>query len=182
MNNNSETKETARRYSKGKLRYDLLPQEAIEEIVKVYTNGANKYSDFDDDGNMIYDAGFNWRKGQNWLELVACAKRHIAEFEKGEDFDPDPEMKKTLHLANACWNLMAVLTAYKTNASFDNRLHWYKRPFKKVYLDVDGCIADFEQYYLKYLNLPEHHALDWNDYRFKENDFYEPRVTGWFKR
>ncbi len=32
------------RYSKGKLRYDLFPPEALEEIVRVYTRGAEKYT------------------------------------------------------------------------------------------------------------------------------------------
>lgn len=39
----------------------------------------------------------------------------------------------------------------------------------KVWLDIDGVIADFEQYFLKYLNLPLHPPSDWEDTRFKNN-------------
>ena len=32
-------------FQDGKLRWDLLPLEEIEDIVKVYTSGANKYGE-----------------------------------------------------------------------------------------------------------------------------------------
>jgi len=38
-----------------------------------------------------------------------------------------------------------------------------------VWFDIDGVLADFEQYFLKYLNLPNHHPTEWKDERFVNN-------------
>lgn len=40
---------------------------------------------------------------------------------------------------------------------------------KGFWLDLDGVVFDFEKHFLEYLNLPTHHADDWNDPRFREN-------------
>ena len=61
---------------------------------------------------------------------------------------------------------------YKIYPEGDNRQQWFKRLFKKVYLDIDGILADFESHFLKYLKLPGYHAVDWNDPRFRDN-FYK---------
>jgi hypothetical protein len=128
-----------RRYNKGKLRYDLVSNIALKEIVKVYTKGAEKYTDYDEKGNIVYDGSNNWRKGLLWMDCIASAKRHIEQFVEGIDID---EEMKTLHLANACWNLMAIIDFYKTYPQGDNRLKRYlKQP--RIGLDIDGVLADF---------------------------------------
>ena len=45
----------AMRFNAGKLRYDLLPADALERLVGVYTIGAEKYDDR------------NWEKGFPWM-------------------------------------------------------------------------------------------------------------------
>jgi hypothetical protein len=128
-----------RRYNKGKIRYELISNIALKEIAKVYTNGAEKYTDYGENGDILYDGSNNWRKGLLWMDCIASAKRHIEQFIEGIDIDED---LKTLHLANACWNLMTIIDFYKTFPQGDNRI---KRFFKlpKIGLDVDGVIADF---------------------------------------
>ena len=156
--------EKGRRYNTGKLRYELLPTDPIKEIVKVYTNGAHKYTVYEDETGkqilgknisiedvvkrglkVIEDGADNWRKGMSWKETAACAQRHIVAFLEGEDIDPDPIMQ-TKHLANAAWNLIALLEYYKIHPEMDDRSHKYlNRP--KIGLDIDGVICDFNSAY-----------------------------------
>ena len=62
---NIEEKPGALRYDEGKIRHDLLPGHAINELAKVYTMGAKKYADH------------NWRKGMKWSRVIASLKRHL---------------------------------------------------------------------------------------------------------
>ena len=82
------------KHDQGKLRYDLEPPEAREEVIKVYTFGATKYADR------------NWEKGIKFSRNIAAAERHLAEFKKGNMMDPET---KTNHLANAIVNLSMML-------------------------------------------------------------------------
>ena len=87
---------TAEKYDEGKLRYDLLPPDALEELIRVYNLGANKYSDR------------NWEKGMDYGRIFAALQRHLWEFWKGEDRDEESNL---LHLAHAAWGCLA-LSAY----------------------------------------------------------------------
>lgn len=85
-----------------KLRWDLLPLEEIEEIVKVYTAGSKKYGDN------------NWQNLPNGLQRYKAALlRHLLEFEKGNEIDEETGCK---HLAQVAWNAIAMLwiSKYKT--------------------------------------------------------------------
>lgn len=164
----------AKRYNKGKLRYELISPTLLKELAKVYTMGAEKYTDYDDQGNIIDDGTDNWRKGQLWKENASSIIRHLEKFRDGEDYDMDwpkellDKYGPTYHLANAAWGIGCLLEFYKTHPELDNRNHWFKKPFKKVYLDIDGILADYESHFLDKLNLPTHHPTDWNDYRFRD--------------
>ena len=59
-----------------KLRWDLLPLQEIEDIVRVYTAGANKYGDN------------NWQHLDNGYQRYKAAMfRHLLEYEKGNVYD-----------------------------------------------------------------------------------------------
>lgn len=78
-----------------KLRWDLLPMEEIEDIVRVYHAGAKKY-------------GPNrWQNLEDGFERyrAACA-RHIMAYMKGERMDDETNVH---HLAAAAWNVIAML-------------------------------------------------------------------------
>lgn len=78
-----------------KLRWDLLPMEEIEDIVKVYHAGAKKYGPN------------NWQNLDNGFERYrAAAARHLMEYLKGERVDADTGC---LHLAQYAWNAIAML-------------------------------------------------------------------------
>ncbi len=164
-------KPSAKRYNKGKLRYELVPSFAMEKLVEVYTRGAHKYSVYkDSEGNIIKgadipfeeldnygnletieDGANNWRLGQDWLSSMGSVKRHIADWEKGIDIDSDPAMK-TLHLANAAWGLFSLLEFYKIHPEGDNRPHPYLNQ-PKIGLDIDEVLCNWVGDWAEYRGL-----------------------------
>lgn len=79
----------------GKLMWELLPLPLLEEVVKVYTAGAQKY-------------GVNqWQNLDNGYQRYKAAMlRHLVEYEKGNSVDADTGC---LHLAQVAWNALAML-------------------------------------------------------------------------
>lgn len=86
--------EQGRKYDGGKLRYDLVPALALEEVVKVITKGAEKYDPE------------NWKRvPEGRRRYYAAAMRHMEAWRKGEEQDEIG----THHIANAISNLMFIL-------------------------------------------------------------------------
>lgn len=135
------------RYNTGKLRYDLLEPTAIKELVKVFTKGAEKYSDR------------NWENGMAWTKMIASLKRHLAAFESGEDFDPESELS---HMGHVAWNALGLVTFMRTHPELDDRAHHYLKP-KKIGLDIDGVLADFNAGINARLGRDGHEPCDWQD-------------------
>lgn len=165
----------ARRYNKGKIRYELIPNFFKNELAKVFTMGAEKYTIRDENGNIIEDGSDNWRKGFLWKDALASVIRHLEKFDAGEDFDHDwpqeilDQYGPSLHLANAAWGISVLMESYSMHQELDNRTQWFKKPLKKVFCDLDGVLVDFEQHFLKYLNLDTTPPSDWDDARFRDN-------------
>lgn len=82
-----------------KLMWELLPLQDIEDIVKVYTEGAKKY-------------GPNkWQTLDNGYDRYKAAMlRHLVEYEKGNEFDTETGCR---HLAQVAWNAIAMLHVSK---------------------------------------------------------------------
>lgn len=76
-----------------KLRTDLIPVKALEEITKVLGHGANKYD------------SWNWKGIEKSRYYGACL-RHLFSWYKGEDNDPESGIS---HLAHAACSLMFLL-------------------------------------------------------------------------
>lgn len=162
--------EKGKRYNSGKLGYEMMPTGPIKEIIRVYSNGAHKYTVYEDEqGNKILGMDIpiedvaarklkvvesgadNWRKGMSWMKTLACAERHIAAFKEGEDIDPDPRMN-TRHLANAAWNIIAVLEFMDIRPEFDDRkLKYLSAP--NIGLDIDEVLADWVGAWVKLHNI-----------------------------
>ena len=86
--------EQGRKFDSGKLRYDLIPALAQEEVVKVVTLGAEKYDPE------------NWKRvPEGRRRYYAAAMRHMEAWRKGEKQDEIG----THHIANAISNLMFIL-------------------------------------------------------------------------
>ena len=99
-----------RKYDSGKPMYNLLPADALEEVVKVLTAGALKYNEPIDQEN--------WRLVDNpQSRYFSAAQRHIWADKRGEQIDidkvnPDGSISKgtnCYHLACAIASLMFML-------------------------------------------------------------------------
>lgn len=90
----------------GKLRYDLIPPFALEELARVFSYGAEKYG------------ARNWEAGLDWGRLFAAAQRHLWSWWAGEDADEETGIS---HLAHAAWNCLALLEFARTHPERDDR-------------------------------------------------------------
>lgn len=85
----------------GKLRWDLLPYESVEEVVKVLTYGCTKY------GNGEEFAVSNWQTVSNpRTRYFAAAMRHLVEWKTRSITDKESGYS---HLAHACANLLFLI-------------------------------------------------------------------------
>lgn len=97
----------------GKPRWDLLPVDAIREVVIVLTLGAAKYEDR------------NWEKGILYSRCYAAALRHLTAWWEREDDDPETGIN---HLAHAiCEILFALAFSLRDMKEFDDRPPLTKR-------------------------------------------------------
>lgn len=115
------------RFNKGKLRFDLVHPFAHEQMVKVLTSGAVKYTDR------------NWEKGMGWSSVIASLKRHLHAIEQGEDYDKE---SGELHAAHVACNAHFLTAYYKIYPQGDDRAHKYlTKP--KIGLDIDEVLCDW---------------------------------------
>lgn len=83
-----------RKDDQDKARFDLLPPDALWEVVRVYTFGSGKYGDR------------NWEKGIKWGRVFAAICRHLFSWWRGERCDEETGIN---HLAHAAWGCLALL-------------------------------------------------------------------------
>jgi hypothetical protein len=95
------------KFDKNKVRYDLIPGDALHELARVYTYGSIKYDDN------------NWRKGIKWCRIFGALMRHAWSFWRGEDLDQESGLP---HLAHACWACMTLLNYMSTKPELDDRV------------------------------------------------------------
>jgi hypothetical protein len=99
-------------------RYDLIPVGPLQELARLYGNGALKYDDR------------NWERGYEWGKSYAALQRHANAFWGGEDFDshqPDCDPGCTTHtgahhMAAAAWHCFVLIEFATTHPEFDNRV------------------------------------------------------------
>lgn len=115
------------RHNAGKVRFDLLPANAMLQTARVFSMGAEKYGDR------------NWELGMDWSKVTASLERHLQAFKRGEDYDKE---SGELHMAHVVANALFLLEYYKIYPQGDDRPHSYLAP-PKIALDIDGVLADF---------------------------------------
>jgi hypothetical protein len=100
-----------RKDDSGKARFDLLPPDAMDELVRVYTTGAQRYGER------------NWERGILYGRVFAAAMRHLWAWWRGERLDTESGLP---HLAHAAWNCMTLL-AYEVRGmdDYDDRPDYY---------------------------------------------------------
>ena len=82
----------------GKPRWELLPLPDLEDVVKVYTFGAEKYEPN------------SWRGLEDGFERYKAALlRHLVSFENGEELDEESGLPALAHMA---WNAIAMLAIW----------------------------------------------------------------------
>lgn len=90
------------KYDGGKIRMDLLPFDALEEISAVLTYGAKKY------------APNNWKHIDNPVERYQAAMlRHFSAYKRGEYIDPESGQS---HLGHAACCLLFLIWHEKKKA------------------------------------------------------------------
>lgn len=100
------------KHDQGKPRLELLPSDSLEEIAKVLTFGAKKYS------------AENWRKGINYSRLMGAAMRHLLAWKDGEDKDPESGLT---HLAHAGCCVLFLIWMEKNRQDLDDRFKLDKK-------------------------------------------------------
>jgi hypothetical protein len=94
---NSKEKGSGARYNDNKPDYSLIPLCTLADEARVWEYGKKKYAEW------------NWVKGMDWSIPFACALRHLAAWQRGEDNDKESGLP---HIAHAMCNLR-MLTLYK---------------------------------------------------------------------
>lgn len=104
-------------------RPDLIPAKAHLELATHYANGAEKYTERDEDGNVIHDGGNNWRLGYEWSKSIAALERHLLAFKAGEDYDePWPNGNRgSKHIIAAAWHCLTLATFMDEFPEYDDR-------------------------------------------------------------
>jgi hypothetical protein len=103
-----EFKSGAQKDVAGKLRMDLIPPETDKSYAEVLTLGASKYSDR------------NWEKGVPYMTCIASLKRHLNDFELGEDINvKDGNLYHVQHMQ--FWVNALVTFSLRNRTDLDDR-------------------------------------------------------------
>jgi len=95
-----------KKHDQDKIRMELLPWPALEEIAKVLTFGAKKYDDW------------NWAKGMSWSRLLGAILRHFCAWARGDSIDKETGLS---HLAHIGCCVLFLLTYEKEQLGVDDR-------------------------------------------------------------
>ena len=91
----------------GKRRWELIPVDALEEIIKVLEHGAVKYDDH------------NWSRGAAWSRYWSATMRHVTAWWWGESNDEETGLS---HLAHAGCCIIFLLAYELRDLGDDDRL------------------------------------------------------------
>jgi hypothetical protein len=105
---NSYNTGATRDNNEGKGAYELISPYMLQRLAGVYERGAKNHGDR------------NWEKGIKYSRLIQSALRHITQYLCG--------MRDEDHLAQAIWNLSAVIHFESLGRKELNDLPDYKKP------------------------------------------------------
>ena len=109
-----------------KLRYDLIPARGIEEVNKVLTSKLEKYNENE------------WKKGLPWTEVLSNLKRHLNQFELGNDYTNEG----LLQMAEVAMNALILCEYHHIYPQGDNRIiGMVDKPV--ISLDIDDVCLEF---------------------------------------
>lgn len=132
------------------IRYDLIPPYAIEEVSKILTEKLNKYNKNE------------WKYGLSWSQVLSSLKKHLLEFERGNDFDD----KGLLNIASVAMQALILTEYFSIYPQGDDRILVPNKPI--ICCDLDDVIFDFTGSYEEKFNVKL--SDYWNgDYNMTEN-------------
>ena len=94
------------KYDKDKLDWSMIPFPTLQEVVKVFHYGANKY------------AKDNWKSGTSHSRAFASMLRHLLAWYDGEDIDPESGL---YHLAHLGAQTLMLADNIKRGTAIDDR-------------------------------------------------------------
>lgn len=103
---NKNKKAEGIKHDQHKIRWDLVPYDAVNEIAKVLTFGASKYE------------ARNWEKGMDWSRAFGALQRHLTRWFHGQDKDKETRLT---HLSNAGCCLFFLLSWELRQVGKDDR-------------------------------------------------------------
>lgn len=121
--------ENGLRYSKGKVRVDLIPAEAMEALAEHFTKGAEKYAER------------NWEKGMDWHECYNSLMRHALSWHKGEDLDKE---NGSHHMVAVMWNALALYIYHTRRIGKDTRPVYLSTPETKLNCPAEISAEDLK--------------------------------------
>lgn len=95
--------------------YALIPDEALDELARVYGFGAEKY------------APYNWLRGYAWSLSVSALKRHLSQWCQGIDRDEETGCH---HLIHAAWHCLTLFVFQRRGLGTDDRMPPFKGELK----------------------------------------------------
>lgn len=112
------------------IRYDLTPQYGLEEVNKILTNKLVKYQEN------------QWKYGISWSEVLSNLKKHLAQFELGNDYTSEG----LLQIGEVAMNALILAEYYHIYPQGDDRII---APVNKPIIgcDLDNVIFDFNTAY-----------------------------------
>lgn len=97
------------KFDEGKLPWNLMPPESIEQILEILDFGSKKY------------AAWNWAKGISYSRLFAATMRHMWAWYRGEENDPETSKSHLAH-ASCCIVFLLYFTKHRQDyKDFDDR-------------------------------------------------------------
>jgi uncharacterized HAD superfamily protein len=146
------------RYDEGKMTPELIVASATVALSEVLKFGKEKYS------------SRNWEKGIDWERTIGSLKRHLTSIESGQDYDEESGM---LHAAHVLTNAMFLNHSYYSCPELD-RFNRLVNPLygKRIALDIDGVIADFNKPFADRMGKSIDDATNWY-YSYKVQEEFE---------
>jgi dATP/dGTP diphosphohydrolase len=104
----AEAEPSGRKDDQGKPRWELLPTDAVREVVQVLTFGAKKYADR------------NWERGIKYGRVYGAALRHLTSWWEGQDADPETGLSHLAH-AGCCVLFLLAWSLRGQGETWDDR-------------------------------------------------------------
>lgn len=133
------------------VRYDLVPQRGLNEVNKILTSKL--------DNHEINE----WRSNLKWSDALSILKKHLSEFELGNDYDENG----LLNIAHVASQALLIAEMYTCFPQGDDRVLGATH-VSVIGLDLDDTVFDFLGAYQKRFGVTL--SDYWNgDYNMKDN-------------